>query len=159
VKEHLHYPNLINYSAHPLRSARLDIAVLALSEGVIATTSGPLHVANLFGKKSLWTNAVGFSGFPFLQNTFFVPKLWYEEINSRRKLISYKHMKVWPKKYFVESLELDDDSTVVEENTPEMLSSAFESVFFENLSVSKQESILFSRLAPSFQKNNFGWTL
>jgi putative glycosyltransferase (TIGR04372 family) len=88
VKEHLHYPNLINYSAHPLRSARLDIAVLALSEGVIATTSGPLHVANLFGKKSLWTNAVGFSGFPFLQNTFFVPKLWYEEINSRRKLIT-----------------------------------------------------------------------
>jgi len=71
----LNHPMFINYAQSPFRSARNDIAILAMCDGVVATTGGLKMVASLFGKPLLWTNAVGSSRYLLIQNCQVLPKL------------------------------------------------------------------------------------
>lgn len=50
-------PRVVDYSHSPCRSPELDVVILAGARFVIATVSGPAHVASCFGTPFVMTNA------------------------------------------------------------------------------------------------------
>lgn len=120
-------PRFLNYSTSHLRSERADVALIASCFGFVGTTSGPTWLASLFGKRIIWTNAIGHSAFTYLPNAICIPKRFYKNFNHVRTLVSFHEMSADPQVYFAENILPEYLS--IQDNSPLELKETFEEVF------------------------------
>ena len=81
----IRHPRYLNYCNSAIRSDRLDLFVLAISQFMVGCSSGPSEIPNLFGKLLLWTNITQLGRHDYKSNALMLPKLFYSRQSSNFK--------------------------------------------------------------------------
>lgn len=80
-------PNVIDYTRHPMRSARLDVVLCAKCRFFLGNTSGLALVSTVFGVPSALVNMIPTSTLAPLRGDLSIPKLIYSQ--RQRRLLRF----------------------------------------------------------------------
>ena len=156
--------NFFDLQLCKLRSPRMDLVLLSSCSLALVTTSGPHTIPSLFGRPTLWTNAIGIARYLYFPHCTFIPKLFKKE----GELITLSQMAKEPKKYFIDNNfnASRTDSYEIFESTPDEILDAFinlqKSDFFpvHNYETTFLESVMGRRtsvVSNSFVEKNLDW--
>lgn len=116
-------PGLIDYARSEVRSAELDLVLIAAARCMIGTLSGPAHVASAFGTPTVHSNGFA-STLHATARDIWVPKLYRERGSGR--LLSLAEMISAPFRGELRGSGFDDYGIDLVPNTPEDIEAATE---------------------------------
>jgi putative glycosyltransferase (TIGR04372 family) len=120
--------NVFDYCHSDLRADWMDIFIAACSRFMIATSSGPAHVASIYGVPRVLTNWWPPAARPWHASDIFVPKMLRRSVDGRYLTLS--EMLREPFSWCVSRRYLADHSRVhIENSDPEIIRGAVEEMF------------------------------